>query len=221
MTFLSLPHHNLEILMKVSFNNSLTTGIYSFLSIGYGMTIAGIVLTVLMIIMSLFSELPVFFGLSNVGIELQGNQINSMLKPEGQNLMLSVHDGEIIFLKPDFSMNLLSGISQLVLFATILLVTILLRKIIFSIKENNVFSSENVNRIKFIGLVIIILPIIHNILNYIYYNLFISNINITNIQLSYKPDISLGTSLYGALILILANVFREGNKMKNEIELTV
>ncbi len=101
------------------------------------------------------------------------------------------------------------------------------RKIIFSALEDNPFDKQNVNRLRIVGLILIITPLILHFLYAMNISLIISN-HLLNTKI--RPGVfSLNSNMFaeylsfifGAFTLLLAAVFKLGIKLREEQELTI
>lgn len=94
-----------------------------------------------------------------------------------------------------------------------------LRMILKSARNDEVFTLENIKRLKIIaGLLIAYKPI-----QWVIYQLFIVPIDkmlVAN-EISINLNFELGSFIYGLLLFALASVFEKGHKMYQELKLTV
>lgn len=96
-----------------------------------------------------------------------------------------------------------------------------LRQVFRSLVAGEPFVRANGTRIRFIGLVIILMEILKMVILW-RFSLFVrNNFTIEGLTLSVTPRPDLGVILLGLVVLVIAAVFRQGIELREEQELTV
>jgi hypothetical protein len=99
-----------------------------------------------------------------------------------------------------------------------------LRKIFYSYTENNTFSQENSARLQYIGVYFLIGEFVRVLIFYWINNSVARTEWMNAVRQSYKfsfTDINFALLFAGTIFLILAQIFRMGNALKEENDLTV
>ena len=109
----------------------------------------------------------------------------------------------------------------LLLLAIGLLVIYQLRRIFATLAGKTPFTGENVLRIRIIGIAVITGALLNSIVHVLIGNYLAGNIHLPGMELNVnlKPDF--GGIFLGAVVLILAEVFRYGARLQEEQDLTV
>lgn len=119
----------------------------------------------------------------------------------------------------NIKIKILKFILVFVVFGSVGYIAYNLKKIIKNVKDKNIFIMENVKRFKSIGTYVIIFGIIYSLV-------FYSNRTDNGIVIIGTPYGSLGPEFFlylilGGLAFILAYIFEEAIKLKNEQDLTI
>jgi len=104
-----------------------------------------------------------------------------------------------------------------------LYVTNQLRNMVLSLLSNTPFNNENPQRIKKIGLVIIIWNVINPLVQYFGWGSVVNDItfNNTGIQLYPAFEVNVIAVLIGLMLLLLSGILKEAKLLKQEQELTI
>ncbi len=104
-----------------------------------------------------------------------------------------------------------------------LYVTNQLRNMVFSLLSNTPFNNENPQRIKKIGIVIIIWNIINPLVQYFGWGSVVNDItfNNTGIQLYPAFEVNVIAVLIGLMLLLLSGLLKEAKILKEDQELTI
>lgn len=122
---------------------------------------------------------------------------------------------------------LITMISYYVWWALYLIVIINLRHFFKSLSESNPFISENANRIKWIGIIIISAEIFTHIIEFGHVIYMKSLISSPNAEIFYPPwdfyweEFRFGIIFAGFAIIAISEIFKAGAKMKEEQSLTI
>lgn len=109
----------------------------------------------------------------------------------------------------------------LIMFGLGLTILYQLRKIFATLAAGNPFLLENAKRIRAIGLLIFSGVIVELVCGNVLGKLFMDNISVKGVEFSVKGGINLGGIFIGLVMLILAEIFRQGALLREEQDLTV
>ncbi len=153
-----------------------------------------------------------------VGLIRGSDQFPGSLQIETPGLVFRFTDG---MPEPARTQFVLMLILYLILLAVGLLVLYQLRKIFATLAGETPFTGENVRRIRIIGIAVIAGSLLSTVAHFML-GIYISNIvQMPGLELyaNFKVDIS-GIFL-GAVVIILAEVFRYGARLQEEQDLTI
>ncbi|MEN8138144.1 MAG: DUF2975 domain-containing protein [Bacteroidota bacterium] len=159
------------------------------------------------------------FNVEYKKIELPG----SVIAPEIEKRDVYISNGEgrlhIAGFKSNYVLYRLAGVFlQLFIF---MLIIHYLRELFKNMGNNNFFIIQNGEFIKKISYLVIAIDVVPNLLYY-FINLHIKNtLNLEGIIFKSKFNFDFHTILLGLLILAISQVFFEGNKLREENELTI
>ena len=212
--------------MKTKKNSSFFA--YSLLSIGFGMTLAGTVLSVVLPIIFSIShiEMPSWVGLQ-VRLEPIAKSISSVIK---NGYVIGGIEGKLTMVNPTTMVMILSNIIPVLILSSMSYGIYLLRKIIKNVYEGNHFDIANVKNMRLIALLMIIVPHVQVLLQNIIIaampkGLIIDGMKVSTIlagpinifPVSVMPEYI----VFGLIVFVFAEVFKEGKHLKEENELTV
>lgn len=212
--------------MKTSKNSSFFA--YSLLSIALGMTLTVTILSVILPIVFSISRtgMPGWFDLM-VQLEPISKTTSSVVN---NNYLLGGIQGKLTILNQAPLVIILNNLIPILIFGSLTYSIYLLRKIIKNVHEGNHFASSNVKNMRIIALLIMIVPHIQVLLQNIIVNslpqdLIIDGMKVSRIlagpvnifSFSLIPDYI----LLGLIIFVFAEVFKEGENLKEENDLTV
>ncbi len=208
--------------MKTKKNSSFFT--YSLLSIGLGIALATLFLSV---------TLPIIFSLS--GTKMTGwFGLVVRLEPThplvNNDYLVGGIQGKLIIINQSKLAMILNNLIPILIFSSLTYGIYLFRKIIKNVHEGNHFASVNVKNTRIIALLFLIVPhiqvLLQNIiLNSLPQNLIIEGMKVSRILagpinifiFSLIPDYI----LLSLVVFVFAEVFKEGENLKQENDLTV
>lgn len=212
--------------MKTKKNSSFFA--YSFLSIAFGITLT---LTILFVILPIVfsitrTEMPGWFDLK-VRLEPVSKSTSSTMNTDflitGIQVRLSIlHQTKILMI--------LKNLIPILIFGTWTYGIFLLRKIIKNVHDGNHFESINVKNTRIIALLIIVTPHIQVLLQNIIVNSLPQNLIIEGMKVSrilpgpiniFNFSLVPEYILLGLIFFVFAEVFKEGENLKQENDLTV
>jgi hypothetical protein len=208
--------------MRTKKNSSFFT--YSILSITLGMTLAAAILSVILPIIFSFSgtKMPGWFGLV-VRLEPTHPFANN-------DYLIGGIQGRLTILNQNTRIMILNNLIPILIFGSLTYGIFLLRKVIKNVHEGNHFASVNVKNMRIIALLFLIVPhiqvLIQNIiLSSLPQNLIIEGMKVSRIlagpinifAFSLIPDYI----LLSLIVFVFAEVFKEGENLKQENDLTV
>jgi hypothetical protein len=210
--------------MKTERSSTLT--IYSGLSVFWGGTLGLSALYVVFLILILFkiTPMPLDYGL-NVRLEpiVKINEINN-----GYSLVNL--EGKLICFDPGLGISVLLGLIPVLVWTSVSYAVFLLRKILKNVYNGNHFNSENIKYTKILAYLIIIVPHIIVIMQNIALSTLPQKLSIHSMEV--KKLVSGPIQIFnfvvlphyillGAVIYVFAEVFKVGNVLKQENDLTV
>jgi|GEM_PF-1372795 len=150
--------------------------------------------------------------------------LHESLKPQ-----LPVSEEPVLLKVDQLSMSLPMKLSiKIFLIGLILIVAIyimyiirVIRKIISDVKKNSPFNMDNTKRVKRIGLLVTVAPLIEWVSMW-FYSVWMSNIyHFEGIELDTKPSLGWPVLVLGLLIMALGVAFEQGQKIQEENQLTI
>jgi len=212
--------------MKAKKNSSFFA--YSLLSIGFGMTLAGTALSVVLPIIFSIShiEMPNWVGLQ-VRLEPIAKSISSVVK---NGYVIGGIEGRLTMVNPTTMVMILSNIIPVLILSSMSYGIFLLRKIIKNVYEGNHFDITNVKNMRLIALLMIIVPHVQVLLQNIIIAVMPKGLIIDGMKVStvlagpiniFPESVMPEYILFGLIVFVFAEVFKEGKHLKEENELTV
>ena len=156
----------------------------------------------------------------NVNVSNFGNKV---LTNTANNIFITDLNGSLLFFKQSIWLKLYSGLYPALIWTSVFFICFLLLKIIKTTIDGNPFVMKNVIRLRIIGLLILLTPIVLNFIYSFYVDSLIKDIKMGNLTFSTKdfgPIEYIGIFV-GLIFAVLQEVFRVGIKIKEENELTV
>ncbi|KAF0151131.1 MAG: hypothetical protein FD143_2236 [Ignavibacteria bacterium] len=207
------------------FENFKISGSYSVLSVLLGSFGLATVLSVLIPLLFLFSgeSLPSWIGLI-VQLELPASEVKRIAQ---SNYSIFPIWGELTISHPNRLNEILSALIPILAFGSISYGIYLLRKLLKNIYEQNYFAKENKNIMYTLGTLCIAIPYIVKQLQFAVAASLPKDIIVDGMKIlsAHHPGIAEAIlSPYfcaGMLLIIFADVFKEGKKIKEENDLTV
>jgi hypothetical protein len=212
--------------MKTSKNSSFFA--YSLLSIALGMTLTVTILSVILPIVFSISrtEMPTWFDLM-VRLEPISKSTSSLVN---NNYLIGDIRGRLTILNQTTLLMILNNLVPTLIFGSWTYGIFLLRKIIKNVHEGNHFVSSNVKNMRIIALIMMIVPHIQVLLQNIFVNSLPQNLIIDGMKVSrvlagpiniFNFSLIPDYILLGLIIFVFAEVFKEGENLKQENDLTV
>ena len=200
---------------------------YSILSIGLGMSLSATLLSLVLPIIFIVAnaEMPTFFDLA-VRLNLAAG---SGIIANGD---YSVHGlyGNLTILNPTTLVSIMSGLIPVIISGSFSYGIFLFRKVIKNVYEGNHFLKENAKYIRIIALMVIIIPHVNLLLKNLIFDSLPTNLVLNGFELSkalvgpvniFSFSIVPEYLLLGLLLFIFADMFKVGNRLKEENDLTV
>lgn len=212
--------------MKSKFINSFkVSGSYSALSVLLGAT--GL-LTVLSIIIPLLfiidgQSMPTWLGLV-VRLELPTSEVKRIAD---SNYSIFPIWGELTIFHTTRLNEIMSALIPFLAFSSLTYGVYLLRKLLKNIYEKNFFAKENKTIMYTLGTLCIIIPYVIKMIQYAVMAGLPKDLIVDGMKVipTHAPSLSNGIInpyfFAGMLLIILADVFSEGRKLKEENDLTV
>jgi hypothetical protein len=200
---------------------------YSILSIGLGMSLSATLLSLVLPVIFIVSnvEIPTFFDLA---VRLNPAAGTGILA--NGDYFVSGISGNLTIINPTTLVSIISGSIPIIIFGSVSYGIFLFRKVIKNVHEGNHFLKENVKYIRIIALLVIIVPHVQVLLKNLIIDSLPKNLVLNGFELgkvlvgpvnifsfSIVPDYI----LLGLLLLIFADVFKVGNRLKEDNDLTV
>ena len=200
--------------------------IYSILSVLWGIAIAGGVITIVMFVVNLFIKnaqmWPIDFVKAN--LDLKALKLDTSLP---KNIFLANNDATLLLHNPSVWLVVISYLKFILYEAVFAYLVYTTRKIILTVLDESPFTNLNSKRIRWIGTILVAVPIFTSILSSLLYWTNLLNLESYN-KLTGIKSVYLNLNifdwnavLFGFLFIAVAEVFRIGVKMKEEQDLTV
>ncbi|MEW6653143.1 MAG: DUF2975 domain-containing protein [Bacteroidota bacterium] len=212
--------------MKTGFRSNFKISLsYSILSILLGAFGLGTVLSIIVPMLGLFSgvSLPTLFGLE-VRLALPASEVKRIAEA---NYSVFPIWGELTIFNTSKLNELLSALIPILASVSITYGIYLLRKLLENIYEQNYFAKENKNIMYTLGALFIIIPYIIKLIQFAVVVSLPKDLVVDGMKVmpAHHPSITEAIiSPYffaGMLLIILADVFSEGRKLKEENDLTI
>lgn len=152
------------------------------------------------------------------------------LNPEVLNPFLVTSEWKITFDAADRSIKVLMSVIVFLQIAYVFLILLTLRSFVFSLKNSEAFTMQNVTRLQRLGIFLLLIEPLSWISTYFFRSWLAEHLEITfkNVSTAYQLGYSLGAREFvwnwifaGLLVLTIAEVFKQGLKLKEEADLTV
>lgn len=128
----------------------------------------------------------------------------------------------VISFKANRSFLIFTRSIQVIFFLIFFIIIYFLRQIFNDlVKNKSPFIPENPKRIRWIGYIIIAGSLISSVFDFMVGKYIAQNITLTDIGFSYGLNLNLPAIFLGLIIIVLAEIFRTGNQLKEDQELTV
>lgn len=142
-----------------------------------------------------------------------------------------IDKGVIQFTSSSISYYILKSVDAVIIILAVILIIVLLRNTVRSIRSNHPFVTENVRRIKYIALILILISPYSLIKSMVYRSYIVNNIDVAeNVyadifslstdlnknEIWLNLDVNIQEFLMGILLLVIAEVFRAGVLIKED-----
>jgi len=144
---------------------------------------------------------------------------------------IKIDKGVIQFTSSSISYYILKSVDAVIEILAVILIIVLLRNTVYSIRSNHPFATENVRRIKYIAFIFILISpyslikslvyrsyIVHNIdvAGKEFANIFSLSNNINKNEIWLNLELNIQALLMGIVLLVIAEVFRVGVLIKED-----
>jgi hypothetical protein len=168
---------------------------------------------------AIMSSVPVAIGSGTeprmevevAGAEAKGMQAAYVDEAQG-TLRLETTDWYLIFI---------SNLAKLITSAGLAYLAYLLRSIVIAVQQGEVFTQENVTRIRRLGFLVLVVALVRAFLEYVAAYEFLRQLTITSPPLNLPSPFDAGVILASLLILALAQVWSYGLDLERERALTI
>lgn len=205
--------------MKPATSLKIVFGVLQFI---LGLTVCTTISTLYDLIMLLIKGRPLNFLW---GLSVNLFRTNNPLVNYTQKIYIVDLSGSLLFFEPSLSVKLFSGIYPIIVWTCISYVIFLMTRIVKTTLHGSPFIMQNVKRLRIIGALIVLTPLVLHFSQYIFVSSLLHNVRIDNTSLSAYGLASMEIidviEGLGLLFLVLSLVFRIGIKIKEENELTV
>lgn len=212
--------------MFAKFKNFSLLSVYSLLSILGGMSGFVTIITIITPLISLLKgERPLIWYGIHISIEIPktGESINSPVY-----FLIKNTRGDLIILNSPAFTAVIGALIPFLIFSAVTIALLLLRKLFKNVYAGNYFVFTNRKIMYQIASICILVPIIVGVLKKIILDSIPADSIINGLKINLPGIFSIIIDslfseylLLGLLFILFANVFREGEKMKEEIDLTV
>ncbi len=154
---------------------------------------------------------PVYF-VATVQEDIVSQSPNVLIKG------IRVNDGTLLFdTKNDWQANIMMLLGILIVAFPFIIVTYYIRKVLNSFMGNTPFLKSNLRRIRFIGTLLVLYPIIVYIFGFFY----IGYLNANFEGYEFVNSVTLWPLFFGLFALVLSEVFRLGIEYREDHNLTI
>lgn len=201
---------------------SAVVGAYSMLSIFFGGLIAITLLQIGLFLLGIFTPgefLPAFSGME---VTMNPNEVEVWTDQSSKYSVFGI-EGILTVYEPNMPVFICSNLIPISVYASLLVIVFMIRKIIGTIQSENPFTVKNGNRIRIISLLIIFVPLFVALLRYIIKLSLPANLTINGMGIAmhaFRFDF-MSTLTVGLIVMAIGEVFIAGAKLKEENELTV
>lgn len=201
---------------------SAVVGAYSMLSIFFGGLIAITLLQIGLFLLGIFTPgefLPAFSGME---VTMNPNEVE-VWRDQSSKYSVFGFEGILTVYEPGMAIFICSNLIPISVYASLLVIVFMIRKIIGTIQSGNPFTVKNGNRIRIISLLIIFVPLFAALLRYIIKLSLPENLTINGMGIAmhaFRFDF-MSTLTVGLIVMAIGEVFIAGAKLKEENELTV
>lgn len=198
-------------------------GAYSMLSIFFGGLIAITLLQIGLFLLGIFSS-GGFLPTSPNGMEvtLNPNEVEVWTDQSSKYSVFGI-EGILTVFEPNMPVFICSNLIPISVYASLLAIVFMIRKIIGTIHKGNPFTVKNGNRIRIISLLIIFVPLFVALLRYIIKVNLPDDLAINGMGIAmhaFRFDF-MTTLTLGLIVMAIGEVFVAGAKLKQENDLTV
>lgn len=143
---------------------------------------------------------------------------------------LITNEWKLTFEAPGWPVRLYISALSLIIVGFILLVLFTLRAFVMSLQRNETFTRQNIKRLQRIGVLFLMIEPFRWIAKYFFNQWLISyfSLEVVSRSLAYQLGYALGNGKFvlnwifvGLIVLVIAEVFKQGLKLKEEVDLTV
>jgi len=168
---------------------------------------------------AIMSSVPVAIGSGTeprmevevAGAEAKGIQAAYVDETQG-TLRLETTDWYLIFI---------SNLAKLLTAIGLAYLVYLLRSVVIAIQQGDVFTQENVTRIRRLGYLVLVVALVRALLEYVAAYEFLRQLTVTSPSLSLPSPFDAGVILASLLILALAQVWSYGLELERDRALTI
>ena len=211
-------------IMKAMGKGSLTSSLVALINIGCYGTLALLGLSTCLLVISPWVNPPqIEVGLAiPAAFRLAPEAHPTTASPPGmKNVHLEEARGSLRF--SPHSSHLVAGVALLliVIFSLILWVLIQLRAVFRALRAGRPFVAANAIRIRRVAYAVIVGEVARAILVYTGMHYATTHFSIQGLRFESRPDIDIIAITSGLIILVIAEVFREGARLEEEQSLTI
>ncbi len=200
--------------------------VYSILSVLWGIAIAGGVLTIVMLVTNLFISNAQMWPIDfvKVNLDLKALKLDTTLP---KNIFLADNNATVFLYNPSVWLVAISYLKFVLYEAVFAYLVYTTRKIILTVLDENPFTNLNSKRIRWIGTILVAVPIFTSIFSSLLYWTNLLNLESYNKFTGIKSvylNLNIfdwNAVLFGFLFISIAEVFRIGVRIKEEQDLTV
>lgn len=163
-----------------------------------------------------------YFEVSNsLSEEISSDILRRLDLPDETNPIELEVNQVVISIPINTSFKVLMVIAILVVVGYLYFGLHIIGNLIIDLRHQKIFTSVNMLRVKRIGIMIILAPVLELILQIFFETWFSSNYRFQNLNITSEDTLGLPFYVIGALIYALGHVFDQGIKLQEENELTV
>jgi hypothetical protein len=217
--------------MKVLGKRSVASLLTLVIDLAWYAVAIGVVATVCLLMLSLFLdlsggdgqlEIPASVSIDTTAVHIEAPSLGI----EDAKLQKVTGQGVLRFHPPGRTYLAMTALVMAVSLAFVLWVLSQLRAVFRTLRAGTPFVPDNVARIRRIGYAVILGELARTVLvfvsNYhVLSHFFVSSFSAERVRFTAWPDLSIATIVHGAIIVVLAEVFKVGTRLDEEQSLTV
>lgn len=210
--------------MKVMGQGSLSSAVTGVINVGWYGAMALLALSACLLVIAPFVDPPrleVQLSLpAALAIDSDAHEVASAT-PDFEHVYLDALRGSVKFSPRSSGAVISAAFILMVTLGVIVWILGQLRAVFQTLRAGKPFVAANATRIRRIGYVVIAGEIARSVVVYLAMRYTMTHFSIQGLRFEARPDLNIVAILCGAIIVVIAEVFREGTRLDEEQSLTV